>query len=288
MLGEIGWAPDMAEARSLGLAAFKAQLAGYVLEEERLKRATLGEEREQHSEAAGVRDGLGENDDADNTHAGRVVLPLPTRAGLVPLHEQPQITRSIPSPLPLPIPAEACTAKTLGHPATQPASKLEEIGLSFYGYDKVSCKYAMRYDGHEKIVWKSESELEGIDLRWLEMSRQQGLPSKDQHTSKFRPLVLGLAVSYVNLCQHLNCITPPLEEIVTLSEPQLKQKISIGGYPCRLGRSKLLTGAPRQPGAYLVWLSGCIVDGLCVLPCGGLRFFPNSAVLAILCTHHCA
>ena len=119
-----------------------------------------------------------------------------------------------------------------------------------------------------RIVWVSERDLYETDLAWFMLSRKQGFPSKDRHTKEYRPLRGGvltrsqthyylsvgvttarvpwqsqehsldcLATSYLNLCTHLNVHAPPLTEIVTLSEPKLKEKISVEGYPCRIGRT---------------------------------------------------
>jgi hypothetical protein len=144
---------------------------------------------------------------------------------------------------------------------------------AFYGYDKSSDKHAIQYVGQDTIVWVSESELAYTDLggwkqKWFEISKKQGYPSTTKSTKKFRALKGGVLTrsmettatrigttsipvhmqspgelcclrdSYINLCHHLGVRAPPLEELDKLSEPKMADKISRGGYPCRLIKSK--------------------------------------------------
>ena len=60
----------------------------------------------------------------------------------------------------------------------------------------------------------------------------------------------------------------PFTEIVTLSEPKKATH-------AKKGRSKKLTGVPREPGAYLVSLSEYHTNGLVVLPDDSLIFYPS-------------
>ena len=58
---------------------------------------------------------------------------------------------------------------------------------AIFGYDKSTCKYAMRYIGEISLSWVYADQLIGTDPRWFEIAQQNGMPVKDKNR-KWRAL----------------------------------------------------------------------------------------------------
>jgi hypothetical protein len=58
---------------------------------------------------------------------------------------------------------------------------------AIFGYEKSTCKYAMRYIGEISLSWVFEDQFIGTDPRWFENAHKNGMPVKDKNR-KWRAL----------------------------------------------------------------------------------------------------
>jgi hypothetical protein len=179
---------------------------------------------------------------------------------------------------------------------------------AIYGYNKDTKRYAVRLDRAEELAWLEGDQFENTDPVWLQLARKQGMPaSYTKNTHWPRPLKGGVltrsqrktlaadstGVSVLPVPQQspgLCCLSDSFCNLAhaCLSE---KQKTAVRGlqssetllaeilrrdnFPLRMGKPKLITGVPCQPGSYLVSLTPAHTDGLRVMEDGTLHFYPS-------------
>jgi hypothetical protein len=189
-----------------------------------------------------------------------------------------------------------------------PEEKEEKGGLrdieTFYGHNASKDEFAVRYKGASTCNWLHRNQLHNTDPRWLKIAVKQRMPAQDRGTGEWRALKGGvltraerlksasgnplrqssprqqlccLSTSYLNLaCDELSDAQKEAVQGLELSETQLATKLSHENFPLRMTQPLWFTGAPRDPGDYLVSLSAVHTDALRKLPNGLLQWFPSN------------